>query len=244
MKRVSLIALFSWFGGGILLGLIEVISLPRDPNYSTALQLLPLLLLVGGIWFVISQCQRLEGRIDKTAHHLRGLMVVGWVALFGVNAGIASLNNMSTEIFHRQLPYYFQGVSLVQKIIALAGIFLLGTISILSMQEGQKTANAPVAPERPDFWEKPLTNIGFISLLLGVVLGLAQYWSPIVFAGFFLLLGGVMLYPVGKLTERDIETLDEEPDPKNESSATISSIHKSSGRRYGRALGRHFARTY
>ena len=41
----NVIALLSWFAGGILLGLIEVIALPSDPVYSTLLQLLPLLFL-------------------------------------------------------------------------------------------------------------------------------------------------------------------------------------------------------
>jgi hypothetical protein len=224
-----------------MLGLIEVVALPKDPNYSTLLQLLPLLLLVSGIWFVISQYQRLGSRVDKLSFRLRELMVVGWVAVFGVNAGIASLDNMSTVIFHKQLPYYFQGISLAQKIIALAGIFLLGTISILALRQSKNSSDIPAPSQRLDFWEKPLTNIGFISLLLGVVLGLAQYWSTVVFAGFFLLLAGVMLYPVGKFTEKDIEPPDEEPDAKNDSPDTISSIHTFSRRLRARALGRHSA---
>src|SRR5437870_3263367 len=94
MRLVPLIAILSWFLGGILLGLIEVITLPSDPTYSTLLQF------------------------------------------------------------------------------------------------------------SSDFWEKPLINIGFIALLLGLVLGLAQYWSPVVFAGFILLLTGAMLYPIGRITEK------------------------------------------
>jgi hypothetical protein len=39
---------------------------------------------------------------------------------------------------------------------------------------------------------------------MGVVLGLAQYWLIVVFAGFILLLPGIMLYPVGRLTENTI----------------------------------------
>ena len=57
----NVIALLSWFAGGILLGLIEVIALPSDPVYSTLLQLLPLLFLVGGIWFIVSQYQKTTG---------------------------------------------------------------------------------------------------------------------------------------------------------------------------------------
>jgi len=141
-------------------------------------------------------------------------MIAGWVAVFGLNAGIASLNNMSTQIFHRQLPYYFQGVSLAQKIIALSGIFILGAVSIVAMRVHAEPTKRPVEQHRADFWEKPLTNIGFIALLLGIVLGLAQYWSTVVFAGFFLLLAALMLYPVGRLTEKEIIIPDDETDEK------------------------------
>ena len=199
----SVAALLSWFAGGVLLGLIEFFQLPQNPAISTALQLLPLLFLGGGIWFVISEYQRLRGGSDLRSTRLRYLMIFGWISVFGVNAGIASINNMSNVIFHAQIPYYFQGISSAQKVIALAGVFVLGLASVLSMPWDQ------VKPVRgtgsSDFWEKPLTNIGFIVLLIGVVLGLAQYWSIIIFAGFFLLLAGLMLYPVGRLTEKDIQ---------------------------------------
>jgi hypothetical protein len=204
-QLVSILAVLSWFVGGLLLGLIEIIKLPTNPVYSTLLQLLPLFLLVGGIWFVISQYQRLGRQSNASSGRLRKAMSLGWVAEFGVNAGIASLNNMSNAILHRQLPYYFQGVSIAEKIIALTGIFVLGTASVLAMRQHAETPKASAVQQPTDFWVKPLTNIGFIALLLGVVLGLAQYWSVVVFAGFFLLLAGVMLYPVGRLTEKDIE---------------------------------------
>jgi hypothetical protein len=203
-RLVSVFAVLSWFAGGFLLGLIEIIKLPTDPGYSTLLQLLPLLLLVGGIWFVISQYQKLGTHTGPSSSRLRTAMSLGWIAVFGVNAGIASLNNMSTLIFHTQLPYYFQGISLLQKVISLAGIFVLGTASILGMCQRGKT-QGPAAKQSPaDFWARPLTNIGFIALLMGVVLGLAQYWLSVVFAGFILLLAGIMLYPVGRLTEKNV----------------------------------------
>lgn len=204
-RTLSTLALLSWFTGGVLLGLIETIPLPKDPNYSTTLQLLPLLLLLGGIWLVITQYQRLSAADDRASKHLRDSMNAGWLASFGVNAGIGSLNNISTEIFHLQIPYYFQGVSLAQKIIALLGIFVLGTASALTEQGSSKTVPVTDVQHHSDFWEKPLTNIGFISLLLGVVLGLAQYWLPVVFAGLILLLAGVMLYPIGRLTEKNVQ---------------------------------------
>lgn len=138
-------------------------------------------------------------------------MDAGWIAVFGINAGLASMNNFSIVIFQlRQLPYYFQGVSLAQKIIALAGIFVLGTASILASREKLHNS-APAVQARADFWEKPLTNIGFIAILAGVVLGLAQYWPPVVYAGFFMLLAGAMMYLIGKWTERDIDALEKEP---------------------------------
>jgi hypothetical protein len=240
-RLVSMLAVLSWFVGGLLLALIEIIKLPTNPVYSTLLQLLPLFLLVGGIWFVISQYQRLGRQSDGSSLRLRKTMSLGWVAEFGVNAGIASLNNMSNAIFHKQLPYYFQGVSLAEKIIALTGIFVLGAAAVFAMRQHAEAPRPTVVPQPADFWEKPLTNIGFIALLLGVVLGLAQYWSVVVFAGFLLLLAGVMLYPVGKFTEKDIEMPDEEPDTKNSPSDSISSIHTSSHRLRAHALGRHFA---
>lgn len=138
-------------------------------------------------------------------------MDAGWIAVFGINAGLASLNNFSIVIFQlKQLPYYFQGVSLAQKIIALAGIFVLGTASVLASRE-EFLNSTPVVQRRADFWEKPLTNIGFIAILAGLVLGLAQYWSPIVYAGFFMLLAGAMMYLIGKWTERDIGAQEKEP---------------------------------
>jgi hypothetical protein len=202
-RLVSVLAILSWFAGGFFLGFIEIIKLPTDPEYSTLLQLLPLLLLVGGTWFVIYQYQRLGTQTGSSSSKLRRAMSLGWIALFGVDAGVASLNNMSSVIFHTQLPYYFQGISLSQKVIALAGIFVLGTASIIAtgQQRGSQTLSAKRAE---DFWERPLTNIGFIALLMGVVLGLAQYWLIVVFAGFILLLAGIMLYPVGRLTEKSI----------------------------------------
>jgi hypothetical protein len=203
-RLVSVLAVLSWFAGGFLLGLIEIIKLPTDPAYSTLLQLLPLLLLAGGIWFVISQYQRLGTRTGRSTSELRRAMSLGWIAVFGVNAGVASLNNMSTVIFHTQLPYYFQGISLSQKIIALPGIFVLGTASILVMRQRGETQRPATKRGSADFWEKPLTNIGFIALLLGIVLGLAQYWFTVVFAGFILLLAGILLHPVGRLTEKNI----------------------------------------
>jgi hypothetical protein len=47
-----------------------------------------------------------------------------------------------------------------------------------------------------------------------MVLGLAQYWPTVVFAGFILLLAGLMLYPVGRLIEKNIELPDEESSMK------------------------------
>ena len=208
MRLVPLIAILSWFLGGILLGLIEVITLPSDPTYSTLLQLLPLVFLLVGAWFIVSQYQMLRVQLDRTSSRLKTVMGVGWVAVFGVDAGVASLNNIATVIFHTQLPYYYQGVSLAQKIIALMGIFTLGTVSGLLLKKNRESPNKLRAQYSSDFWEKPLTNIGFIALLLGLVLGLAQYWSPIVFAGFILLLAGAMLYPIGRITEKKIEPPD------------------------------------
>jgi len=58
--------------------------------------------------------------------------------------------------------------------------------------------------------EKSVTNIGFIALLLGVLLGLDKYCLTIVLAGFVLLLAGILLYPVGKLTEKNFPSSDDE----------------------------------
>lgn len=209
---VSLIGTLSWFIGGVLLGLVEIIQLPKDPVYSVLLQLLPLLFLAGGIWLVILQYQRLGMmRRSQSTSSLRKVMDTGWIAVFGINAGLASLNNFSIVIFQlKQLPYYFQGVSLAQKIIALAGIFVLGTASVLASRE-KIDNSATMVKRRTDFWEKPLTNVGFIALLAGIILGLAQYWSPIVYAGFFLLLAGAMMYLIGRWIERDVDSLEKEP---------------------------------
>ena len=160
---------------------------------------------------MILQYQQLGMRRSQSASSLRKVMDAGWIAVFGINAGLASLNNFSIVIFQlKQLPYYFQGVSLAQKIIALAGIFVLGTASVLASRE-EFLNSTPVVQRRADFWEKPLTNIGFIAILAGLVLGLAQYWSPIVYAGFFMLLAGAMMYLIGKWTERDIGAQEKEP---------------------------------
>lgn len=212
MRPVDLIALLFWFAGGILLGLIEVIALPSDPSSSTALQLLPLLFLVGGVWFIASQYEKLSVRNDRTSTRLKTVIGVGWFAIFGVDAGVASLNNMTTEIFHWQLPYYYQGVSLAQKIIALTGIFILGMVSSLTFRKRQDSQIRLRAHHPADLWETPLTNLGLIAILLGVVLGLAQYWQPIIFAGLILLLAGILLYPVGKLTDKSFRLPDDEAD--------------------------------
>jgi hypothetical protein len=200
-KLASSLAVLSWFTGGILLGLIEIVTLPKDPTYSTLLQLLPLLFLAGGIWFIFSEYQTIGERTDRIASRLRMVMTIGWFAFFGIDAGVASINNISTQVFHVQLPYYYQGVSLAQKIIALAGIFVLGGTPILAWRRLPSRKNlAP--PIYRDFWEWPVTSLGFVALILGVVLGLAQYWYPIVFAGFILLVAGAMLLLVGTLTEK------------------------------------------
>lgn len=204
MRFAKVLALSSWFVGGVILGLIEIVTLPSDPNLSTLLQILPLFFLAGGIWFVIEQYRKLSETSTNPSRHLRRVMIVGWIAVFGVDAGVASIDNMSSQIFHMMLPYYYQGVSLAQKITALAGIFVLGEAAILA------TRTVDTVPRRAqrvsDFWEKPVTNIGFTSLLLGVVLGLGQYWSSVVFTGFILLLAGAFMYPIGLLTEKDTAT--------------------------------------
>src|SRR5947208_2595082 len=140
MRLVPLIAILSWFLGGILLGLIEVITLPSDPTYSTLLQLLPLAFLLVGAWIIISQYQMLRFRLDRTSKRLKRVMGLGWIAVFGVDAGVASLNNIATVIFHTQLPYYYQGVSLAQKITALMGIFILGIVSGLTLHQHRESS--------------------------------------------------------------------------------------------------------
>lgn len=202
-RRIEILATASWFVGGTLLGIIELITLPSDPTYSTLLQLLPLIFLGGGIWFIISKFHELTIPGQGPHGRLRKVMIVGWFALFGVDAGIASVNNMSTQIFRSPIPYYFQGVSLAQKLIALAGIFVLGGSALL-VSRRPLTRQEQMPPEPlTSFWEKPVTGVGFITILFGVVLGLAQYWSTLVFAGFVLLLAGAFLYPVGRLTEKN-----------------------------------------
>jgi hypothetical protein len=95
--------------------------------------------------------------------------------------------------------------SLSQKIIALGGVFVLGATTILTERQHPEPSRVSPRPQPLDFWEKPLTNIGFVTLPLGVVLGLAQYWISLVFAGFILLLAGIMLYPIGRLTEKTLD---------------------------------------
>ena len=137
-------------------------------------------------------------------------MIGGWAALFGVDAGVASINNMSTQIFHTSIPYYFQGVSVAQKLIALTGIFILGTAAIVvsRRESGNKIRSNSNATLRVADWDKPITSVGFVTLLFGVVLGLAQYWYAIVLGGFILLLTGAMLYPIGRLIEKNVEAED------------------------------------
>src|SRR5437870_13857085 len=98
MRLVPLIAILSWFLGGILLGLIEVITLPSDPTYSTLLQSLPLVFLLVGAWFIVSQYQMLRVQLDQSSSRLKTLMGLGWIAVFGVDAGVARLTNMATII--------------------------------------------------------------------------------------------------------------------------------------------------
>lgn len=205
-KLTDTLALLSWFFGGILLGLVEIISLPKDPNYSTLLQLLPLLFLVGGVSFIFSQYQMIGKRTDRMATRLRSVMTIGWFAVFGIDAGVASINNISTEVFHLQLPYYYQGVSLAQKIIALAGVFVLGGAALQAWRRLPRTPIGPESLARSDFWERPATNLGFVALILGIVLGLGQYWYGVVFSGFILLVAGAMLLLVGALTEKSLGT--------------------------------------
>ena len=201
-KQADILAIISWFVGGALLGLIEIMALPADPNYSTVLQLLPLLFLAGGIWFIFANYRATERRDDGAARRLRIVMTMGWIALFGIDAGVASINNMATQIFHTSLPFYYQGISLAQKIVALGGVFGLGGASLLVWRRMPTKLNNPNPPSRRDFWEQPLTSVGFVSLSLGVVLGLAQYWYPVIFSGFILMVGGAILLLVGTSTER------------------------------------------
>lgn len=201
-RLANTLAVLSWLIGGIILGFIELITLPKDPNYSTLLQLLPLLFLVGGIWFIFSQYQIIGKRTDPMATRLRIVMTIGWFAFFGVDAGVASINNIATEVFHVQLPYYYQGVSLVQKIIALAGVFVLGGAALLAWRRLPGALCGLESTSHSDFSQRPVTSLGFVVLTLGVVLGLAQYWYQVVFAGFILMVGGAMLLVVGALTEK------------------------------------------
>lgn len=201
-KLADTLAILSWFVGGALLGLIEIVALPTDPNYSTVLQLLPLLFLAGGIWFIFSNYQTTAGRNDRMAKRLRIVMMLGWIALLGVDAGVASINNITTQIFHTSLPFYYQGVSLTQKIIALAGVFGLGGASLLAWRRLPATPSDPERQGGRDFWEQPVTSLGFVALSLGIVLGLAQYWYQVVFTGFIMTVAGAMLLLVGTLTEK------------------------------------------
>ena len=57
MQLIAILTLISWFTGGVLLGLIEIITLPTNPTVSTIFQLLPLPLLLGGIWYVLTKFQ-------------------------------------------------------------------------------------------------------------------------------------------------------------------------------------------
>ena len=195
---VSELSLLSWFTGGALLGLIEVIQLPTDPIRSTSLQLLPLLFLAGGLWFVVSEYKKARATHDDLSYRLRRVMDVGWIAVFGVNVGLASLNNFATVLFHYQLPYYYQGVSTSQKVIALAGIFVIGASSIIAELHLRETTTAR---EPVDLSDRPVTGLGFIITLLGLVLGLAQYWYIVVLSGFVLVIAGVLLFLVGKIIE-------------------------------------------
>lgn len=201
-REANILAVLSWLVGGALLGLIELITLPKDPNYSTLLQVLPLLFLAGGICFIFSQYQSIGERTDPMATRLRFVMTLGWFAVFGIDAGVASINNIATQIFHTSLPFYYQGVSLAQKIIALGGVFGLGGASLLAWRRLPTTPSSPNQRSPRDFWEQPLTSLGFVAVSLGVVLGLAQYWYPVIFAGFILMVGGAILLLVGTLNEK------------------------------------------
>jgi hypothetical protein len=78
------------------------------------------------------------------------------------------------------------------------GGILLGLIEVPPPEYGVKTNSQA----HSDFWETPVTNIGFTSLLLGFVLGLAQYWSSVVFPGFTLLIARAFLLQIGIITKR------------------------------------------
>jgi hypothetical protein len=201
-KLANSLAVVSWFAGGLLLSVIEIIALPSDPSYSTVLQILPLLFLAGGIWFIFSEYQKTGRRTDRIATRLGLAMTIGWFAFFGVDAGVANIDNISNQVFRVPVPYYYQGISLAQKIIALAGIFLLGGTSILAWRKLPKGPDNLRTSMPRDFWERPVTNLGFVALISGVVLSLAQHWYPVVFAGFILIVAGAMLFLVGALTEK------------------------------------------
>ena len=207
MQLIASLFVVSWFTGGVLLGLIETITLPVDPISSTLLQLLPLLFLIGGIWYIMSKFQ-LVADSKSDSGRLRKVMTFGWIALFGIDAGVASINNMSTQIFNSPIPYYFQGVSLAQKLIALTGIFVLGLSAIvISRRKGDNEPKDHLNENwRVSVLDRPITTVGFITVLVGVVLGLAQYWYALIFGGFVLLLAGAMLYPIGRLMEKDLGT--------------------------------------
>ena len=160
---------------------------------------------------MIHQYQRLRTSGDKVSGRLRYVMNAGWIAVFGVNAGIASLNNFARIIFNFQLPYYYQGVSLGVKIIALAGIFALGSASVVAQLRRPENRIASPTRDVEDFSDKPVIALGFIFLLLGVVFGLAQYWPIVVYSGFFLFLAGAMLYLVGRLNENNFDATPEGP---------------------------------
>ena len=146
---------------------------------------------------MVYEYKRVRATRDEHSNLLRRAMDLGWVAVFGVNVGLASLNNFATVLFHSQLPYYFQGVSTAQKIIALAGIFVVGASSIIAeLRLKEKPSQEPA-----DLSDRPVTGLGFILTLLGLVLGLAQYWNIVVFLGFVLAVAGVLLYLAGKIAE-------------------------------------------
>ncbi len=91
---------------------------------------------------------------------------------------------------------------MAQKIVALIGVFVLGVAAFLALERLPRDPGNLGPPTHPDFWDRPVTSLGFVAIVLGVVLGLAQYWYAIVFAGFILLVAGVMLYLLGMLTEK------------------------------------------
>ncbi|OLD44584.1 hypothetical protein AUI51_01580 [archaeon 13_1_40CM_2_52_4] len=91
---------------------------------------------------------------------------------------------------------------MAQKIVALIGVFVLGVAAFLALERLPRDPGNLGPPTHRDFWDRPVTSLGFVAIVLGVVLGLAQYWYAIVFAGFILLVAGVMLYLLGMLTEK------------------------------------------